>query len=201
MRTFLRGLAASALALGVLWAASAPASATPSTDPCEQTDTYIPSPGCAMQVSHAQAVCTDDGTSAVLTYTVTSQVPSGSVRITITDGASTSQTTGSMDGSVAWPEEVGAGPATVTFTTTTYPAYTTSVTVTAPECASGVLVSDPKTTPTPGPSQPAASGGGSSGGSAVLAATGSQVGPMVGLATGLMILGGLIYLASRRRTV
>lgn len=211
MRSILRSGAAAVLAGGVLVASAVSASAdTPSTGPCGGTGNYLPGTGCVLAVSDVQAGCTD-GVDPYLSYTLTAPVPTEQVKITVTDGTHTGEATGGTSGSVAWPTTVNGKSATVTFTTQTTPAYTASVGVSTPGCVSQVLVDDPSTpSPQPAAADPGTSGGGDTSvvaaGSAskttskALASTGSQVGPIAGIASGLLLLGGLVFLASRRRS-
>ena len=201
MGAILRCGAAAVLAGGVLAATAVAASADPSTDPCTQTGSYLPGTGCVLVVSDVQASCTDD-LDPYLAYTLSTPVPTEQVRISVTDGTHTGEVTGGPSGSVAWPAAVNARSATVTFTTATSPAYTASVAVSTPACVSEVLVDNPAAPPAAGssnpggatPAKPAKSVGG------VLAATGAQVGPVAGVAAGLVLFGGLVFLASRRRS-
>ncbi|MCL2092526.1 MAG: hypothetical protein FWH11_15225 [Micrococcales bacterium] len=203
MRSILRCGAAAVLAGGGLVAPAVSASADPTgtDDPCARTGSYLPAPGCVLAVSDVQAGCTDD-IDPYLTYALTPPVPTEQVRITVTDGSRSGEVTGGPSGSVAWPAAVTGKSATVTFTTQTSPAYTASVTVSTPPCASQVLVDDPST-PTAGPSAPDAAvlaDGPAKTTSQALATTGSQVGPVAAVATGLLLFGGLVFLASRRRS-
>lgn len=208
MRPILRCGATALLAGGVLVATAVSASAEGSTDPCTLTGSYLPGAGCVLAVSDVQAGCTDD-IDPYLTYTLSVPVPTEQVRITVTDGTHTGEVTGGPSGSVAWPATVNAKSATVTFTTLTSPAYTASVAVTTPACVSQVLVDDPSTpSPPPVVDEPGAPGTESSvladapakPTGKVLALTGSQVGPVAGIATGLLLVGGLVFFASRRRS-
>ncbi|MDR3068876.1 MAG: hypothetical protein LBU50_05170 [Cellulomonas sp.] len=212
MRSILRSGAAGLLAGGVLVATAVSAAAEPTGDPCGRTSSYVPGTGCVLVVTDLEADCVD-GADPYLAYTLTAPVPTEQVRITVSDGTRTSQVTGGPDGSVAWPAAVDGKSATVTFTTQTTPAYTASVAVSTPSCVSHGRVDDPST---PGSQTPAADPGtDTSGGeeaavlaggadtkttSQALAITGSQVGPIAGIATGLLLFGGLVFLASRRRS-
>ena len=202
MRAFTRGLVTAVVAVGATWAGAVAAAAQTPTGPCERTDGYIPAAGCAVLVDNVAAVCTDEAAGAWLNYALTTQFPADSVRITFRDGARSTSTTGPLQGQVPWPVEIDAASATVTFAAFAAAgdtSYTATVKITSPDCSSRVLQDDPNPTTTPAAAAPGA--GSSPSGTTALARTGAQVGPVAGVAIGMMIFGGLIYLASRRRTV
>ncbi|MCL2848416.1 MAG: hypothetical protein FWE61_00025 [Micrococcales bacterium] len=202
MRPILRFSVAAVLTGGVLVATAVTASADPD-DPCGRAGTYLPGVGCVMAVTDVRAGCADaDG---YLTYTLSVPVPAEQVQITVTDGTRTGHATGGPAGQVAWPAEVTGANATVTFTTTTTPAYTASAVVATPECARTVLDNpEPAGAAPANPGPPAAvpsAPAPKSGVAKVLAATGAHMGPVAAVAAGTVLIGSLLFLASWRRTV
>ncbi|MCL2424276.1 MAG: hypothetical protein FWD11_10370 [Micrococcales bacterium] len=219
MRLILRIGAAVLLAGGSL-TASALAATAHETDPCGSGGKYMPGVGCVMAVSAVAPQCDTDVRS--LAYTLSVPVPAEKVTVSFTDGRHSGDVTGSPTGSVAWPAAVTGKNATVTFTTQTTPAYTASVTVKTP-CgtildnpdrpgredavghrpgqvdAEAGSASDgarsPKSAPAANKSVPKSLGG------RVLAATGAMIGPVVGVAAGLLAVGSLVYFAAKRRSV
>ncbi|MCL2466757.1 MAG: hypothetical protein FWF02_00555 [Micrococcales bacterium] len=202
MRLILRFAAAAVLAGGSLAATALAASAEPS-DPCGRGGTYMPGVGCVMAVGDVQASCSN--TQGTLSYTLSAPVPAEQVTITITDGKHSADLTGGLSGSVPWPASVTSERATVTFTTQTTPAYTASAKVRTP-CAT--ILDNPTRERS---DQPPARSGKDRGtdtvakpapkslGGKVLAATGAMVGPVVAVATGLLVAGSAVFVASRRR--
>jgi LPXTG-motif cell wall-anchored protein len=191
MRAIARGLAVLAVTAAASWSLATAASAAPMpaasapSDPCEVADGYEAPPTCKILVDDPVATCTDDLSGANMTYAVTAAggLQASSVNITFKDGnGQTAAVNGKpLTGSVPWPSNITATSTTVTFTTTTATPYTASVAVSTPECMSQVLADEGANT------------------SAVLASTGSQVGPLLGIAGGLVVVGGVTLLLVRRR--
>lgn len=188
MHSFARGLVVLAVTAAASWSLAATASAADNSgDPCEVSGSYQAPLTCKVLVEDVSATCTDDLSGANLDYALTVEGGLGakSVDVTLTDTAGhTAAINGKpLSGSVAWPSNVNAANTTVTFTTTTATPYTVSTEVKTPSCISQVLADE----------------GGSTARSAVLASTGSQVGPVLALSAGLLLVGGTTVLLVRRR--
>ncbi|MBU4213176.1 MAG: LPXTG cell wall anchor domain-containing protein [Actinobacteria bacterium] len=193
MRAIVRGLTVLIVAAATVIPLSSAASAATATDPCEVADGYAAPATCKVLVEDVTAACTDDLTGANLTYAVTVegglQASTVTVKVMDTAGHSSSMTGQPLSGSVAWPKAVTAKDATVTFTTETLTPYAVSTSIKTPACVSAVLAAD----------DPAVTKPGSGGVTQVLAATGAQVGPLLGVAAGLLVAGVVALLVARRR--
>ena len=186
MRALMRGLAVLVTAAAALWAVPSAATAadTPS-DPCQVAEGYAAPANCQVLVEDVQAVCTDDLSGANLHYTLTVAGGLAADKVTVTFADSSGKTVSAsgqpLSGTVAWPASIKTTKATVTFTTETATPYTASRALTTPTCISQVL----------------AEGGNPA--SAVLASTGAQVGPLLAIAGGLLVVGLAIVVFTVRR--
>lgn len=191
MRAIVRGLTVLALTVASALSVSSGAFAA-SSDPCEVANGYAAPETCKVLVEDVTATCRDDLTGANLAYAVT--VEGGLAAKTVTvkfigaDGTTSSVTGQPLSGSVAWPSTVSTSGSTVSFTTETATPYSVSAAVNSVNCTSQVLAAED-------PADPAAAGGVTQ----VLAATGAQVTPLLILAAGLLVAGGLALLVARRR--
>jgi LPXTG-motif cell wall-anchored protein len=193
MRALMRGLAVLVTAAAALWAVPSAATAAVTTFvPCPYDElypyAYATESACQVIPDDVQAVCTDDLSGANLHYTLFIMGVEGwdtnTVTITFADssGKTVSASGQSSVGVTAWPASIKTTKATVTFTTETTPAYTASVDLTTPTCISQVLAE------------------GGSPKSAVLASTGAQVGPLLAIAGGLLVVGlAIVAFTVRRR--
>lgn len=188
MRAIVRGLAVLIVAAATTMSLSSVASAATATDPCEVADGYAAPANCKVLVEEVTAACTDDLTGANLSYALTVEggLQASTVTVTFADTAGhTSSVSGQpLSGSVAWPAAVTAKSATVTFTTETSTPYAVATTVKTPSCVSAVLAAEDPAT---------------GGVTQVLAATGAQIGPLLGVAAGLLVAGVIALLIARRR--